>query len=75
MISAVATCRSPLNEAGQFLTSGKLAISNLWKIQKFEMLKVLELKMQAKQSGFAMLLRKQNIKDMHTKFADLETER
>ena len=35
MLSAVATCWSPLNEMGPLLTSGKLAISNLWKFQKF----------------------------------------
>ena len=31
----VATCWSPLNEVGPILTCGKLAISNLWKLQKF----------------------------------------
>ena len=35
MLSAVATCWSPLNEVGPLLTSGNLAISNLWKLQKF----------------------------------------
>ena len=34
MLSAVATCWSPLNEVGPILTSGKLSISNLWKLQK-----------------------------------------
>merc|ERR1711873_380619 len=35
MLSAVATCWSPLNEVGPLLISVKLAISNLWKLQKF----------------------------------------
>ena len=34
MLSTVASCWSPLNEVGPLLTSGKLALSNLWKLQK-----------------------------------------
>ena len=35
MLSEVASCRSPLSEVRLLLTSGKLAISNLCKLQKF----------------------------------------
>ena len=42
ILSAIATCWSPLNEVGPILTSGKPSISNLRKLQRFlaERLKV-----------------------------------
>ena len=35
ILSAVASCWSPLNEVGPLLTSGKLAVSILWRLQRF----------------------------------------